>query len=431
MKRTLLAIMTTLALLLSPAHYVAAQPDETDSSFTSALSGAVIDLGSSGEITFLPQEYEISRGRLVSEEYIWFTYGWSNFELVLIGGENDAAEYSDLTIANMFAFYDRFEIVAEEITISHAWFIAHAEYQGSPMVVSYDFQLDALGEVDLVVMQFTDANELATDLAFVQAEVTIGGNPMLPDVDGPLLQSLVTDSEPTTATPDASAEPSIGSLRVRARLAGTVGTPGVDVSSPTPTIEATVHSADGSATAVTGRDWESMGLVSDTEWVSPSLGTILEWDGAVWAFPIDYEYAIYINDDPAYESVTLETTDGLGYVFVTVEEVGQTTPASLAEWWASPGYEMTFEAGITTVEISTSESTASIVYETVNTLNEPLYVVLTATFLADGTLVYSQISAAPDTIHEVYGQYVNGVQVNGAPVELTYTVDEIIEMSGN
>lgn len=423
MKRIILTVMLMLALAGTPL-LVAAQPTVDETSFTSALTGENVDLGLSGEVTFIPENYDLSEGRTVSEEYIWFTHGWSNFELVLISGENDAELYQNLTTDNMEDFYESFEIVDESVTDEHAWFIANAVYQGSPLVVYYDFQLDAIGEVDLVVMQFTAADELAADLEFVQEEVSIGGNPLLPDADAQALQSMVAGED--TATPvdggDVFATPASGDAGTSRSERGGESRPG-DLTQDSTDIDST-------PVAVTG-DWESMGLVSDTEWVSPNFDVSVTWDDATWLLPLDYEYAIYLNDDPLYDAITLETTDGLGYVFVTVEDAEATTPISLAGRWASPEYAESFDVETTVVETATTQTTASVIYETVNTRGQSLYVVLTATFLEDGTLVYSQVSAAPDTIHEVYGQYAAGVQVNGAPIDLTYTVDDITEIGGN
>lgn len=436
MARILLAMLATLALMVSPALVTAAQPSAEETSFTSALSGDVIDLGTSGDITFIPESYDFSEGRTVSEEYIWFTTGWSNFEMVLIDGNIEPSEYFELTTGNMLEFYETFEIVDQQVSAESAWFIANAVYQGSPLVVFYDFQLDALGDVDLVVMQFTDAEELAFDMEFVQAEVTVGGNPVLAATDAEAMQSLVMQEERAATPEDATTEAGTTTDRVRPRIAepgNTTETSDNNTGGLTSdaTAESTVESDTSDATAVAGPDWESMGLVSDTEWVSPTFDTAIVWDSATWTFPLDYEFAIYLNDDPVYDVITLETTDGLGYVFISVEDAASTTPISLASRWASPEYAESFEVETTIVETATTRNTASVIYETVNTRDQPLFVVLTATFLEDGTVVYSQISAAPDTIQDVYGQYVDGVQVNGAPIDLTYTVEDLAEISGN
>ncbi len=174
-----------------------------------------------------------------------------------------------------------------------------------------------------------------------------------------------------------------------------------------------------------------MGLVSDTEWQSPSHGHVITWDAATWEFPVDYESAILINEDPPYDIITLQTTDGLGYVFLTADLAYDSTPASLVEYWTSSDYAAQIVNGVTVVESGTTSSSATMIYETTNEVDQPLMVVLEATFLDDGTVIFSQISGAPESIDVIYEQFVNGVEVNGSPLQMTFTVEDIRDISGN
>src|SRR5699024_1703439 len=75
---------------------------------------------------------------------------------------------------------------------------------GTPLIVYYEFELDAFGETDLVVMQFTDISTFQHDLETVQGEVTIGGNPLLPQTDAAQLVELAGgETGATDASPDA------------------------------------------------------------------------------------------------------------------------------------------------------------------------------------------------------------------------------------
>src|SRR5699024_5120713 len=143
---------------------------------------------------------------------------------------------------------------------------------------------------------------------------------------------------------------------------------------------------DSDTGAVADGDWEAMGLISDSEWESPTFGNTITWD-TNWLFPEEYDMAIIVNDDPLYDSLTLETVDGLGYVFINVEEVLDTTPVSQADYWNSPEYAERFEdRDFEIVEVSTTRDTATVIYQTVNNADQELYVVLTATFLDEDTV---------------------------------------------
>lgn len=499
MKRFVLSVMLMLGLVATPSLTVAAQPTESDAIFQSALSGDTVDLGTSGEITFLPENYDLSEGRTVAEEFIWFTYDWSNFEVVIVEGDIATDEYYDLTMGNMMEFYDVFEVIDENVGADHAFFLANATYQGSEMVVLYDYQLDALGDFDLLVMQFAPADALVMDMEFVQQEVTVGDQPLLANTDPQEVEALLgggstgtsqgestpesrsgtstgitermgrlgdsgtgdtataeatettgttrtsrtTRTAGTTATEEATATEATGTSRTSrtTRSTGTTATEEATATETSSTSTGTTRAtrATGStqatategATEAAGGDWASMGLVSDTEWVSPNFQTSVTWDGAMWEFPTEYEYAIFLNEDPVYDSITLETVDGLGYAFVTVRDPGERTPDTLADYYTSPEYADSFEAGVTIIEVSTTENTVAVVYETVNARNQPLMTVLTATFMDDGTVIFTQISGSPERIQDVYAQFEDGIMVNGVPLVLNYTAEEIAVLAGN
>lgn len=500
MKRILLTLMLVLGITAIPAMSAVAQPEVTDQTFESVITGDEIDLGTSGDITFIAENYDFNETESFQEEFIWWTYDWSNFQYVLVTGPVTTEEYHDITLGNMESFYETWEVLDEEINEDHSWFIGEATLDGNPLIVYYEFHLDAFGETDQVLMQFTDASAFVDNMEYVQAEVTVGGDPLISDVDaGELADSvgLVTGGGDDVATAESDEDDDTGTTgrsdrggstdddastpesddddgsSIRTNRGGTVdndddadveSTPESDdadddgADSGTTRTSRTSTSDDDSddsgvtdradrgstegqvgnsddddddATAVAGGDWESMGLVSDSEWESPTHGDVITWDTSTWEFPTDYEEAIYISEDPPYDVLTLQTTDGLGYVYVTIDVAGDATPRSMVEWWSSPEYAERFEQGMTLVETSTTSNTASVVYETTNTLDQSLFVVIEVTFLEDGTMVFSQISAAPDTISDVYGQYLDGVELNGGPIETTWTVEDVAELSGN
>lgn len=435
MKKKLVSMLLLCGLLMTPA-LTAAQPAVTDQVFPSVVAGIDVDLGTSGDVVFIPENYELSETPSFQEEYIWFTYNWSNFQLVFIAGPNETAEYHDITLANMYAFYESFEIVDEEITDDHSWFLANAVVDGSPLVVYYEFQLDAIGELDLLLMQFSDETTLASDLEFVQGEVTLGGEPLLPETDAQAL------SEMLGIEPDTTTETTGSTRTTRTSTSGnTSETSGVtEIATPdaTGTNRASRTGRLGNSspastpeTVTDAADWPALGLASDTEWVSPLRGTSISWDAAMWEFPRDYEYAIVIDEPAAYEMVTLQTNDGNGYVFLSLEDTGDATPRSLVSYWNSPEYAEGFTQDITVLETASTATTASVVYETTNTRDQQLISIIEATFLDDGTIAFSQISAAPETIQDVYGQFEQGVQINGAPISLSWTVEDIADIVGN
>ena len=428
MKRIVLSALLMLGLLVSPA-IAAAQPVDGETSYTSEFSGDIIDIGDSGLVQFQAEQYSNNEYTGGWEEFIWLEAGGSTFQVILVGGENTSEYYADVTMRNMEEFYDEWEIVEQDVDEEQGTFIGNASIDGVDLSVYYNFELDAYGDTDLVVMQFSWTGTFADDLQMVQDEVTVNGDPLLASVDGAEIEEVITGgtSSPVddTGTPGEVVVDPVDLTDLEEGDGITFPQPGGDESA-TPDA-----GTDGDTGAVADGDWEAMGLISDSEWESPTFGNTITWD-TNWLFPQDYDMAIIVSDDPVYDSLTLETVDGLGYVFINVEEVLDTTPVSQADYWNSPEYAERFEdRDFEIVEVSTTRDTATVIYQTVNNADQELYVVLTATFLDDETVIYSQISAAPDTIGDVYEQYADGIEVDGAPLDLTYTVDDIYEISGN
>lgn len=541
MKRTLYSLVVLLGLLITPIAGVAAQPTASDQTYISEITGEEIDIGSSGQISWIAENFDYRETPSFQEEYIWFTYGWSNFQLVLIDGPNVAQTYHNTTLGNMEEFYDSWNLIDEEITVERSWFLGDAEVGGQELIVYYEFELDAYGDVDMAFLQFTDVSTFQRDLEFVQSEVTIGGTALLPNTDAAELAALTgegsgtPDSSPdadqdtetgrtsrtsrtSTDTPDEDDEDATASDRSRtsrggsdatteddaeddesttsrtsrggsdatteddaeddesttsrtsrggtdatteddaeeddesttsrSSRGGTDATTGDDNTSETDGgdgdrqsrsgrlitsltgTDAETDEDDGS-TPVSGGEWDDMGLLSDSEWESVSYGTTVSWDTASWEFPHDYPYAIVINDDPPYDMLTIQTTDGFGYAYITIDLAYDATPRGLIDYWTSEDYSDQISNGVYVLETGTTANTATVVYETSDSLDRPLVVVLEATILDDGGIIFHQISAAPDTIHLVYEQYVNGVQIDGIPLEMTFTVEDIREISRN
>ena len=494
MKRTLISLMLLLGLLITPSTGVMAQRQSDDQVYTSQLTGDDIDIGDSGDITWIDENFDLRETRSFQEEYIWFTSGWSNFQLVLIDGPNLTADYHDTTLGNMKEFYDSWDLIDEQLDDEHSWFLGEAELDGSPLIVYYEFQLDAFGDTDMAFMQFTDASAFQTDLEFIQSEVTIGGDPLLPNTDAAELAALSgndSDSTPGT-TPEADEDTgrsrasrgstdattneddeddstSRTSRTSRGSTAATTEEDEVDTDSTSQTSRTSRGSTDTEdgdtnttetdttnddrqsrsgrlstslrsddtdggediSTPASGGNWDDLGLISDSEWQSPTYGTVVTWNSATWEFPLDYEWAIVVSDDPAYDILTVQTTDGLGYAYITVDQVYSSTPTSLIDYWTSADYDAQITNGVNILETGTTANSATVVYETTNSLDEPLVVVLEATFTGDEQIIFSQISAAPDTIAIVYAQFVDGVEVDGEPLEMTFTVEDIQDISGN
>lgn len=415
MLKTIRTVLITMLALGTTLGVVSAQPADTDLAFTTAVGGVEVDLGTSGQASFNAADYRLREGASVSEEYVWFTNGTANFELVMIDGTNTTAEsYTDVTLGNMEEFYEAWETTNEEVDGDTGTFSGVGEIGGSPVAVYYIYHHHMFDDVSVVFMSFSAVDGLEYDLEWAQENLTLNGENILADVDPAAEQALISGD---SATGDDATAESGNTSGLRDRLTGQ--------SSASETPEA---DDDTASPEVTGDGFESMGLVSDSEWVSPQYDTALTWDTATWAFPQDYDQALIINEERGYDVITLETTDGLGYVYVTIDTAADLTTDDMVAWWNSAEYADSWSNPIEIVDVRANETNAAVVIETTNARDQSLLVVINFEILEDGTGVWSQISSAPTTIGEVSQQYADGVQVNGEPIELVYTPEELQDL---
>jgi hypothetical protein len=334
------------------------------------------------------------------------------------------------------------------------------------MVVFYDYQLDALGEFDLLVMQFAPADAIGADMEFVQQEVTIGDQPILPNTNPQDVEVILSDgatgrgegntttetdsgpgsgvnermgraSDPVTgdaSTPEATEATGTTRTTRTTRSTRTTGTAEATATPSTSTrTTRTTRSTQTTTTTTAAGEWESMGLVSDTEWVSPNFQTTVIWDGAMWVFPAGNEDAIYISEDGDANQIFLQSVDGLGMSDVRVSDAGTLIPADLVDFWSSPHlFRGPNNEEVVVIDIEQTQNAAAVVYQFVDENGESVNVVLSVRFLDDGTMIGTRIVSSPEDAPTVYGQFIDGVQVNGESVGslLIYTPEDIANLTG-
>jgi hypothetical protein len=176
-----------------------------------------------------------------------------------------------------------------------------------------------------------------------------------------------------------------------------------------------------------------MGLESDTEWVSPNFQTTVIWDGAMWAFPASSEDAIYMSEDGDANQIFLQSVDGLGMSDVRVSDAGTLIPADLVDFWSSPHlFRGPNNEEVVVIDIEQTQNAAAVVYQFVDENGDSVNVVLSVRFLDDGTMIGTRIVSSPEDAPTVYGQFIDGVQVNGESVGslLIYTPEDIANFTG-
>ncbi|MCO5215047.1 MAG: hypothetical protein M9950_02675 [Thermomicrobiales bacterium] len=123
--------------------------------------------------------------------------------------------------------------------------------------------------------------------------------------------------------------------------------------------------------------------------------------------------------------LTLLTIDGRGYVSIYVDTSGDDTPETVLAEWQLDEYPVSLESDFVILDAARSETSASVVYTTVNAENRAVVVIIDVSFQDDGTMIYTELTTSPEAIATAYANYANGVRVNGGLLDLTWDVEYI------
>ncbi len=371
--------LAAMLLIFLPLVTASAQPTSTDRVFTAQIADIDVVLKDPGGLVFYPGQYEFAVDDPYQEEYIWVlaesTY--TTYELILVDTPSDAQGYMEATIPNLEAFYSSWEILDQSIGVDTTWFLGEADMDGRLILVYFEYQVGVFGDIDLAYMQFSTKTDFISDMLRAQRELTVGG------LSVPL-------------NPDKSA------------ISDIVGMP---FQYATPVAD----EADR---------WLERGLDGDASWTSPTFGTSVEWDASLWRFPFSYDFAIFSSPE-GWDVLTLLTIDGRGYVSIYVDTSGDDTPDTVLAEWQFDEYPVSLESDFVILDAARSETSASVVYTTVNAENREVVVIIDISFQDDGTMIYTELTTSPEAIATAYANYANGVRVNGGLLDLTWDVEYI------
>lgn len=382
--RILFAVFILSASLVSGSIPVSAQ----ETIATSTLSGLVVDIGTSGDGSFVdtsPEPYD-DWGYLQEDFLIIMDKG----EIHISFAQGDVTTESWFTDShqNLAQEFDAYSVLDEAVEPEQGWALTRETYWLHYDLVTYfEFYFEDVSDVSLgVAIHTTDAN-IIEYVEWTQQNILIGGDPvgMLAEVDH--LEPLVSGT--------ASIEP---------------------------------RQIPGFTSSVA--DWEAQGLLSETEWMSPNNETSISWDETYWQFPFHRNNAIATDSATTEDVITLVTPDGNGHAFVyaSANPPGY-SPQDWENWWSSDEY-MAGMLGANNeiaslVDHASTDTTAGAIIYFVNDFGHA-FVTITDVYIDDsGTAVTVFLTATPDDIANVYADYWDGVQSNGDFYPLTWSIEEI------
>ena len=387
--RIVLTTVFSLVMILAGLPLTMAQPAATDSTFTSLLSGAVIDLGPSGEASFVEGSHDIVVDRGARQEEIVIAHGQSKIFVAIVDPGVSVARWDEDSIGNMAPWNYSFEVLGAGSEPGSSWtFWRYAYYLNLEELAYGEFQEAAIDDFGLAVMVFGDESTVVEQISWVQQNVTVDGLSAVRQADLPELQAMVA---------------------------------GTSAIQP--------HVVEGHGT--TAADWKDYGVVSESEWVSPTCGTVITWDTSHWGLRYYKSNAIVIATDEQADTIYLVPPDNRGVATVRIyKDPEERTPAQWVERWTSEEYLATLsEWNYVPINSVLSDTTGSTIYSLVQVYGEPVIQIRDVYIDADGNTVITSIYASPEDIGSVYEDFWNSVTADGQYYPLTWTIEEIKALS--
>lgn len=379
---TLFRFYAILMALVLSAGSVVGTVNAQSSASTDVLESELAneDIEFDADLYQIGDDNELVEGEGVSEEFLWLQSDAADIELILVDGRSTANGYADLTVGNMETFYDSWELLDQDDGRSNAWFIGHATSGETDIMVYFNYQRDAFNDVDLGVMLFSMPEYFIDELEQAQDTVTIGNLALFEDVNAADLEQYVDEiaGQTTTASPSADTTESGGT-----------------------------------------EDPEALGLVSETEWESPTFGVVAEWDSETWYVDTDADDALRIaGDDYSFDAVLLTSVEYEAWLDVSQTELGNEDLDSMMAYWESDKYldGVGEDAEIVLSEIDEEGNRAAIIVVANNSSGNPYLQITEGVIMDDGTVVYIRMGSSPMHAVDSYASARNGIEVDGESV---------------
>lgn len=353
---------------------------------TSELTGATIEMSTSTDAAFMHDEFNVSRDKSLNIETIVVMSDTMRLVIYFLDGNISGDAFLGTWTDVEAEGRSQMVVLGGERSADGIWSVQTATHYLDFRELSYvEFRSNDLdGHHVAIVLESSEA-AFATDLAWVQGNITINGDSVLPGADLEMIAHVAS---------------------------GDSNYPAEDVSLQATNVE----------------DWAEDGLLSETDWQGPTSNTTFSWDGELWQFTYNRADAIVINRDNGSEMLVLETSDNKGMIKLRTFG-GDETPASWVEWWlseeykdADPGFKFTVVASYS------DDTTGSVILRFEAAYGEPVIVIRDVYVNDNGVTILTELFASPDDIGWVYQDFWDGVQADGDFYPLTWTIEDIQEL---
>lgn len=384
--RYVLTFLFVLSSLFASSQAIAGQTSTTSTSFTSELTGAVIDIGTSGEAEFQFDLHLVTDEMGYYEEQVWIYLGSSTIHIGFIEEGVTPQDWSETNLSFNAQDFTNVESLYQQFEDTHSAELTRYDFELNIKEYAYiEYQVDAFNGFALDISVFGSESSIVSDVEWVQNNITIDDQPVLQNADTTTIQAAID-----------------GTLALE----------------PIPVLS-----------DLTLADWEAAGVVSDAEFESQVTGTSVTWDTASWQFDSGLAWSVgSFEDSGENDHIYLFTPGYEGQFRVAFYEDNQNR--TIEDWvarWESASYQN--DNGLTTIDSRIAGTVGGVIFTSEHLYGDTLVLVRISYINANGEFVMMDILASDANIESVYDAALTAIEVDGGEIHQLWTPSEVAEVA--
>lgn len=405
---------------------------------TVTLTDSSVEVGIGADLSFAGAPEDVTGVEAVRIE------GPNILSMVAVGETGATAEI----VLNSFSSgiettFVETEILDEEIDDDYAWRLLSLTNEFDEvtfMLVVVDTAL--IPGYELMHAHEVPSDGVATSLAIVQDQITVNGQPLMPEIDPEEMAEIAGEEDSTgestqiRETPEATEEADngrSGDPREDARLpeiddendeGGNTSETGGDIDA---TAEPTAEPGSG--------DTGLPGELTDSSWEGGVHGNLIEWDAAVWFVDTDYEGDLVSDPNGEEDTIVLQQqlSGEASLLYISVYGAENSTPQDYLELWTSEEYLDAFRktgAEVEVLETRTRGGNSAVMLRLATPGGGEYITVQQAVALESGEILIVTLDVPAADMVDTYGSG-QDVTINGDPVLSVFTSSQIQRVVGD
>lgn len=367
--------------------------------------------------------------------------GPGTLSLIAIGQSGDTpGAVMDGFERGIVSVYPGAEQVYEEIREDQAWRILWIPKDDGPatyMVVVVNTA--SVPDAELMHAHEMPANEVARTVTIIQEQITLNGQPLMPEIDADEMQFYVerhVSDETVTATAEvataeATEEGRSSNPRDAARLPDTEDDEDGNTSE-TGNLPVSTEEATAEVTAETSGDTDGPGVLTDSSWEGGVHGHVIEWNPTTWFVDVGYPDDLVSDTENQEDTIVLQSPEESADTWLFISIYGETdaTPDDYLDYWISDEYLQAAGSNVEVLDARTRGGSVGVILRYSGDAGEEYIVIRQAIELGDGNMLIVTLDAPAADVVAAY-EMALPVTIDGSPALSVFSSSQIQRAIGD